>query len=149
MQTATSRPPSLSGEGRKEPDRISRERTWRHAKELTQEEAAETVVSPVFLGYLQSDPSDTKLRIGLRQESGEKVDPSELVVNVDLLDREGKVIPGENEVSAKWETGDKTFEETALPVLRVDSQTAIAGVSVSLSYKGQQIEQRRYSLERH
>lgn len=128
--------------------RVPRDRTWRHAKELpATEEEGEPLVSPVFLGFLQSDPSNTKLRIGLRQEGGEKVDASELVVNVDLLDAQGQKLGVGNEVSTVWQTRDNSFEETPAPVLRVDSREEIAEVSVSLSYKGQRIEQRKYALE--
>lgn len=130
-------------EGKREP----RDRTWRHAKEVPGAENPELVESPVFLGFLQSDPSNTKLRIGLRQESGGQVDASDLTVSVDLLDPEGQNLGEGNKVSTEWQMKDGSFEESPAPILLVDSEESVASVRVSLSYKGQAIEQRSYTLE--
>ena len=127
--------------------RAPRDRAWLHAKEVLGEESPEPAESPVFLGFLQSDPSNTKLRIGLRQENGGRIDDSDLAVSVDLLDAQGQNLGEGNAVSTKWETKDGSFQGSPAPILMVDSQEAIAGVSVSLSYKGRQIERRKYTLE--
>ena len=132
---------------REEGKRGPRDRTWRHAKGVPCAENPEPVESPVFLGFLQSDPSNTKLRIGLRQESGGQVDASDLTVSVDLLDAEGQNLGEANKVSTEGQMKDGSFEESPAPILRVDSEESVTSVRVSLSYKGQATEQRSYTLE--
>lgn len=132
---------------REESKRTDRDRTWRHAKEIPWGESPELAESPVFLGFLQADPSNTKLRIGLRQENGGKIDTAALTVSVNLRDAGGRGFESGDKVSTEWQTKNGSFEDSAAPVLMVDSEEAIGEVDVALSYKGQEIERRKYTLE--
>ena len=120
---------------------------WRYAKELSPEgEKPPAVNAPVFLGYLQSDPARTKLRIDLRQETGAPINPAELAVQVDLLDDSGKQLPEDTRISISWQTKGDDFAASGAPVLRVDSSLPAARAVLTLSYKGEMIERRSFLL---
>lgn len=137
----------MPDDDRREGKRALQERHWLHAKEQpVGENQSEPLESPVFLGYLQSDPTHTKLRIGLRQETNGQVDANDLVVKVDLFDAAGNPVAEGNKVSSEWKTAEENFGEIAAPVLMVNSSEVISEVKLTLVYKDSEVEVRRYTL---
>ncbi|WP_367872725.1 hypothetical protein [Luteolibacter sp. Populi] len=120
---------------------------WKTAKELSPAgEPDEPGDSPLFLGYLKADDARTTLRVGFRQETRGEVDPDDYTVAVDLLDDAGEKLAADNETSVVWWTAEQNFEDNSTPMLEVKSANPVSGVELKLSYKGQEVERRKYAL---
>lgn len=120
------------------------EAKWRHAKVTeSPDDQPASEDSEVFLNFVQSDASSKKLRIGFRQEGG-SVDPADLVVRVDLFDADGAQISDASEVTTKWDIKSKDFGDSPAPLLAVDCPSPLGSATVTVSYKGAQVEKHRY-----
>lgn len=129
--------------------RDATQKYWAVAKELAAEtNAAGAAESPILVSYLKSDPERTTLRVGFRQEKqGEdEVEPEDYTVEVVLLDASGKSLGEENTDSSIWWTDEENAASKGLPMLEVKSLSPVSAVQLKLSYKGQEVEQRKYEV---
>jgi len=104
--------------------------------------------SPVYLRAVLFDRERKNLRIGLRLEQSEPIEPEKLSVNVDLLDAEGNKVTEAAGVVHRWTNAKESFEDSPAPMLEVSSDLPIGRVGVTLSYDGQEVEHRSYELPR-
>jgi hypothetical protein len=66
------------------------------------------------------------------------------VVQVDLFDADGNEIGDASEVTTKWSIKDEDFGDSPAPLLAVDCPIPLGSATVSVSYKGLQVEKHRY-----
>ena len=122
-------------------------RSWRHAEEHIEEGAPEPSGDfPVYLGYLQSDGTNQELRIGLRQETGAEFDVADLEIQVDLMDAGGNLLGPESKPKTDWVMETDEFSESQAPVMRVSSGVRVDRVGLTLRYRREEVERRRYVL---
>ncbi len=129
--------------------RDSAQKYWAVAKELAAEtNAAGATASPILVSYLKSDPERTTLRVGFRQEKQgvDDVEPEDYTLEVVLLDASGNNLGEENTDSSVWWTDEENAASKGLPMLEVKSLSPVSGVQLKLSYKGQEVEQRKYEV---
>lgn len=122
---------------------------WRSASELPDPfrgSGLHDEDSPVYLRAVVFDPERKNLRIGLRLEQSEPIEPEKLTVNVDLLDLDGNKIMVPENVDFKWSNAKEAFEDSPAPMLEVSSQQPISRLNVTLSYDGTEVETRTYEL---
>lgn len=146
-EAAPENPAGNTGEGRtKNAGRNPEGPKWRHAK--PQREPGDQAPLPdagIFVNFVQSDPDRKKLRLGFRQE-GETLDPSDLVIRVELFDIAGSPFTEDSKIGTTWSSDDKGFEQSPTPILSLDSSVVIGSARVSIIYKGEKMEQLSYEM---
>ncbi|WP_035616414.1 hypothetical protein [Haloferula sp. BvORR071] len=127
--------------------RTAAQKDWSVAKEVPQSDGAPAAgESPLFLSFLKSNAARTTLRVGFRQDKQEEIAPEDYEVNVELLDSEGNKFGEENTTSAMWWTAQEDFGNDGAPMLEVKSASAVSAVELKLSYKGKEVERRKYEV---
>ena len=128
-------------------DRKAAVKSWRHAEEKVEPgDSPPSGDFPVYLGYLQSDGTNRELRIGLRQEAGAELDVADLEIQVNLLDAGGNPLRPETEATTEWVLDKDEFSDSRAPSMRVSSRQRVDGVDLTLRYRGEEVERRRYVL---